>query len=116
LDSPTSFPPGADPGTYPRTRFWRSHTYITDDVKLSSKLTLNIGVRYEYNSAITDIGGQSRNFDFTRQVLFPAVLTKGPLNDPSRKLFAPRIGLRGVPLAATPPSSAPGTAFSTTST
>jgi hypothetical protein len=85
-------PPGADPGTFPRTRFWRSHTYITDDVKLAPKLTMNVGVRYEFNSAITDIGGQSRNFDFTKQELFPAVLTKGPLNDPSKRLFAPRIG------------------------
>lgn len=85
-------PPGADPGTFPRTRFWRSHSYITDDVKLTPKLTMNIGVRYEFNSAITDIGGQSRNFDFTRLELYPAVLTKGPLNDPSKKLFAPRIG------------------------
>lgn len=86
-------PPGADPGTFPRTRFWRSHSYITDDIKLTSRVTLNIGVRYEFNSAITDIGGQSRNFDFTRQELYPAVLTRGPLNDPSKKLFAPRIGI-----------------------
>jgi hypothetical protein len=85
-------PPGADPGTYPRTRFWRWHTYIADDIKLTSRLTMNIGVRYEYNSSIEDIGGQSRNFDFTKQDLFPAVLTRGPLNDPSKKLFAPRIG------------------------
>ncbi len=85
-------PPGADPGTFPRTRFWRSHTYITDDVKLTPRLTMNLGVRYEFNSAIVDIGGQSRNFDFTKQELFPAVLTRGALNDPSKKLFAPRIG------------------------
>ncbi len=85
-------PPGADPGTFPRSRFWRWHTYITDDIKLTSRLTMNIGVRYEYNSSIEDIGGQSRNFDFTKQDLFPAVLTRGPLNDPSKKLFAPRIG------------------------
>jgi carboxypeptidase family protein len=85
-------PPGADPGTYPRTRFWRSHSYITDDFKITSRLTMNIGIRYEYNSSIVDIGGQSRNFDFTAQELFPAVLTRGALNDPSRKLFAPRLG------------------------
>jgi len=65
---------------------------VTDDVKLTSRLTMNIGVRYEYNSSIVDIGGQSRNFDFTRQELYPAVLTRGPLNDPSKRLFAPRIG------------------------
>ncbi len=85
-------PPGADPGTYPRTRFWRWHNYLTDDIKLTPKLTMNVGVRYEYNSSIEDIGGQSRNFDFTRQELYPAVLKRGPLNNPSKRLFAPRVG------------------------
>lgn len=85
-------PPGADPGTFPRSRFWRWHTYIADDIKLTPRLTMNIGVRYEYNSSIEDIGGQSRNFDFTKQELFPAVLTRGPLNEPSKKPFAPRVG------------------------
>ncbi len=85
-------PPGADPGTFPRTRFWRFHNYITDDYKLTPKLTMNIGVRYEYNSAIEDIGGQSRNLDFTSLQLYPAVLKRGPLNEPSKRLFAPRVG------------------------
>ena len=85
-------PPGVDPGTYPKTRFWRWHNYVTDDWKITSRLTLNIGVRYEFNSGITDKGGQSRNFDFTRLVLYPAVGQAGALNDPSKKLFAPRIG------------------------
>ncbi|MBI1357844.1 MAG: hypothetical protein GC160_26200 [Acidobacteria bacterium] len=88
-----NLPPGADPGTYPRMRFWRFHNFINDDWKLSSKLTMNIGLRYEYNSSIVDSGGQSRNFDFEKQDLYPAPLTPGPLNNPSRKLFAPRIGL-----------------------
>jgi outer membrane receptor protein involved in Fe transport len=37
-------------------RFWRWHNYITDDWKVNSKLTLNIGLRYEYNSSIVDAG------------------------------------------------------------
>ncbi|MCC6588085.1 MAG: TonB-dependent receptor [Bryobacterales bacterium] len=86
-------PPGVDPGTYPKVRFWRWHNYVTDDWKISQKLTLQLGVRYEYNSAIVDAGGQSRNFDFTKLMLYPAVATAGPLNDPSKKLFAPRIGI-----------------------
>ncbi|MBI1788957.1 MAG: TonB-dependent receptor [Acidobacteria bacterium] len=86
-------PAGVDPGTYPKTRFWRSHSYVTDDWKLTPRLTLNLGLRYEYNSAIEDKGGQSRNLDFTRQVLFPEVGKAGPLNNPSKRLFAPRVGL-----------------------
>jgi hypothetical protein len=93
--------PGQDPGTFPRTRFWRWHTYAVDDWRITPRLTMNIGLRYEYNSAIEDIGGQSRNFDFTRQVLFPAVGQRGPLNDPSKTNFAPRIGLAWRPFGGT---------------
>jgi hypothetical protein len=94
-------PPGQDPGTFPRTRFWRWHTYVVDDWKITSRLTMNIGLRYEYNSAIEDIGGQSRNFDFTRQQLYPAVGQRGPLNNPSKTNFAPRIGFAWRPFGGT---------------
>ena len=94
-------PPGADPGTFPRTRFWRWHHYVADDWKITPRLTMNIGLRYEYNSPIEDIGGQSRNFDFTRQTLYPPVLTRGPLNEPSKRLFAPRFGLAWRPFGGT---------------
>jgi hypothetical protein len=94
-------PPGQDPGTFPRTRFWRWHSYVVDDWRVTPKLTMNVGLRYEYNSAIEDIGGQSRNFDFTRQVLFPEVGQRGPLNDPSKTNFAPRIGLAWRPFGGT---------------
>ncbi len=91
-------PPGVDPGTFPQTRFWRSHSYVTDDWRITPKLTMNLGVRYEYNSAIEDKYGQTRNFDFTRLDLYPAVGRRGPLNDPSKTLFAPRIGFAWRPL------------------
>jgi hypothetical protein len=93
--------PGQDPGTFPRTRFWRWHSYAVDDWKVTPRLTMNIGLRYEYNSAIEDIGGQSRNFDFTRQVLFPDVGQRGPLNNPSKTNFAPRIGFAWRPFGGT---------------
>jgi hypothetical protein len=96
-----NLPIGQDPGTFPKTRFWRSHWYVVDDWKIARTLTLNLGLRYEYNSAIEDIGGQSRNFDFAREVLFPAVGQRGPLNDPSKTLFAPRIGLAWRPFGGT---------------
>jgi hypothetical protein len=94
-------PPGQDPGTFPMTRFWRLHGYVVDDWRITPRLTMNVGLRYEYNSAIEDIGGQSRNFDFTRQILFPEVGKRGPLNDPSKKNFAPRLGLAWRPFGGT---------------
>ncbi len=96
-----NLPAGQDPGTFPRTRFWRSHWYLVDDWKVTPRLTMNLGLRYEYNSAIEDIGGQSRNFDFSRQMLFPEVGKRGPLNNPSKTNFAPRIGLAWRPFGGT---------------
>ena len=89
-----NLPPGINPGlTYPRTRFWRAHGFIHDDWKVLPNLTLNLGLRYEYNSAIVDTSGQSRNMDWSKLQLFPEPGKSGPLNDPSQRQFAPRIGL-----------------------
>lgn len=90
----TTLPPGINPGlTYPRTRFWRAHGFIRDDWKILPNLTINLGLRYEYNSAIVDTSGQSRNMDWSKLQLFPEPGKSGPLNDPSQRQFAPRIGL-----------------------
>ena len=97
-----NLPPGSSPGlTYPRTRFWRAHGFLQDDWKALPNLTLNIGLRYEYNSAIVDTGGQSRNMNWTTLQLFPAPGQPGPLNDPSQRQFAPRIGLAWRPFGGT---------------
>jgi hypothetical protein len=89
-----NLPPGINPGlTYPRTRFWRAHGFIRDDWKILPNLTINLGLRYEYNSAIVDTSGQSRNMDWTKLQLFPDPGKSGPLNNPSQRQFAPRIGL-----------------------
>jgi len=76
----------------------RQNTYggfVQDDVKLNSKLTLNLGLRYDYTTPIYDAHDQMANLDFaTGKLVFAGK------NGASRGLvktdkddFAPRIGL-----------------------
>jgi hypothetical protein len=84
---------GFKPGQFTRLFGWRSHNFFTDDWKATSRLTVNLGLRYEYNSVIRDIRGGTRNFDFRTQNLFPAPGVSAPLYNPDYDNFAPRIGL-----------------------
>jgi outer membrane receptor protein involved in Fe transport len=95
------YPDGSDtpegiPLTYPRQN--RYAAYFQDDWKATQRLTVNIGVRYEYNSAATDVKGLWRSLDFTKEVngiptLVPNIRTPYHFNDPEKKMFMPRIGL-----------------------
>ena len=76
----------------------RQHTYggfIQDDYKVSSKLTLNLGLRFDYTTPIFEAHNQQSNFDFgTGQLVVAgqngasAGLVTTDKND-----FAPRVGL-----------------------
>lgn len=68
------------------------HGYIQDDWRLSSRLSLNLGLRYEYAGAYRDNLGNTTNFDFDTLTFFPDPGTSEPLNDPSNDL-APRLGV-----------------------
>lgn len=52
--------------------------YLQDDWKVSSKLTLNFGVRYELTSPIAEKQGRQSNFDRDSATLF---IPKGPFQD-----------------------------------
>ncbi len=71
--------------------------YVTDDWKISRKLTMNIGVRYEYNTMATDVQGLWRSAEL-RNGQWTFVPTKIRDNTyqfykPQRNMFMPRIGL-----------------------
>ncbi len=95
------FPTGTDsPEGLPLTdvRQNRYGFYFMDDWKVSRKLTLNLGIRYEYNSTAKDIQGLWRSISFGvvangYPTLIPAIRTPYDFYTPEKKNFMPRVGL-----------------------
>ncbi len=80
------------------TRQQRFAAYAMDDWKISRKLTLNYGLRWEYNTPAVDIKGLWRSLSFdTRTNGLPTVIpnigTEFQFYPPQRDIFMPRIGI-----------------------
>jgi hypothetical protein len=78
-------------------RGWTYSGYLQDDFKAASRLTVNVGLRYDYTPPYTDAGNRVRNFDVTTlQLTAPGAR----LYNPDRNDVAPRLGftydLRGI--------------------
>ncbi len=79
--------------------------YVQDDWKASPKLTLNVGMRYEYNSPYSDAQNRLTNFDPTsagaQTGLISAFVPAGGSNkygfNPDFNNFAPRFGFAYAP-------------------
>jgi outer membrane receptor protein involved in Fe transport len=69
---------------FPRNQFGetdrRYHMYVQDDWKASSRLTLNIGLRYELNRPPDYVNAQAARFDFDRNVIEVERLGNGNIN------------------------------------
>ena len=64
--------------------------YGQDDWKITRKLTLSLGLRYDYNTAWSERTHQAANFDFASQTILPGTQA---LYTPPKGDVAPRIGL-----------------------
>ncbi len=63
--------------------------YVQDDWKVNRRLTLNLGLRYDYNTVWATGPNQGQNFDVATQTLLP--LNQAAYNAPKGD-WAPRVG------------------------
>jgi hypothetical protein len=80
--------------TYPSSRASQFFFFGQDDFKVNEKLTLNLGLRYEYYAPATDAHNNIANFDLaTGDMLIGCIATScsGGVK-PDRRDWAPRVG------------------------
>jgi hypothetical protein len=63
--------------------------FAQDDYRATPKLTINVGLRYEYNTVLHEKNGQLANFDIATQAVGPL---GAQLYHPDYTNFAPRVG------------------------
>ena len=74
------------------TRNWENGLFVQDDWRVSRKLTLNLGLRYEYFTNPTEMYGRQANFDLSNGQLVLASDTGDDLVETDKNNFGPRIG------------------------
>jgi hypothetical protein len=89
---------------WPGIRGVESGMYIADDWRLSKKVTLNVGLRWEYFSPYSEVGNRWANFDLASATIKVAgqngVSSTAGVNG-DWKDFAPRFGFAYQPLSHT---------------
>lgn len=74
------------------TRNYENALFAQDDWRVSSKLTLNLGLRYEYLTNPAEINGKQANFDLSRGALVVAQDGDDAQVETDKNNFGPRIG------------------------
>lgn len=67
--------------------------FAQDDWRVSDRLTLNLGLRYEYFTPFTEKRGNMLNLDFSTLPAAPRLVATDRAVEPDRNNFSPRVGL-----------------------
>jgi len=78
--------------TVSQLRSWGWAGYVQDDWRASRRLTLNLGLRYEYNTPIYEANNQLANFNPTTQTIVPATSSNRYTINPNKADLGPRVG------------------------
>ncbi|HYI96674.1 MAG TPA: TonB-dependent receptor [Bryobacteraceae bacterium] len=94
-NSPTSIGTLGQPRAGMRSTYYG--LFVQDDIQVNRNLTINAGLRYQYDTSPTESHGRIANFNFTTGQLDPIGTTL--INAPKMNL-APRFGIAYTPFAS----------------
>jgi hypothetical protein len=75
------------------TRNWENAAFAQDDWRVTNRLTLNLGLRYEYFTNPKEMYGRQANFDINTGRLIVAGDSDNSLTETDKNNFSPRIGV-----------------------
>ena len=78
--------------TISQLRDWGWSGYLQDDWKVNHRLSLNLGLRYEFNTPIYEANNEMANFNPATQAIVQASSSNKYLINPNTKDFGPRVG------------------------
>ena len=78
--------------TIANIREWSWADYVQDDFKVNKRLTLNLGLRYEFATPIFEANNRLSNYDTTTQTMKLASSSDRYTINPNTKDFGPRLG------------------------